>query len=239
MNQLEARIGKTVNVSMWFGLFGFDTLFDVGFGQDKQRIDRGEEDDYVTCAQQTLKLIGLTMHIPWILYFTSLIPTVSARLQRFRAFSHGLVGDRLNGWKEHHDIFNGISRSYTEIPTKTPQDLENLAGDADLLVLAGSDSIAGALSNILYHLAINVEEQNKLRIKLRHELADSDDDSAVQLQGSEHLDAVIYESLRVNPPAPAGHERLTPPEGLWVGETYIPGNISVFIPHYALFRGES
>lgn len=37
---------------------------------------------------------------------------------------------------------------------------------------------------------------------------------------------------------PSGAQRLTPPEGLQIGDTYIPGDIMVRIPMHALFRGE-
>jgi cytochrome P450 len=52
------------------------------------------------------------------------------------------------------------------------------------------------------------------------------------------LDAVINEAMRLHPPVPSGTQRVTPPEGLWIGEKFIPGNTIVQVPSYTVFRDE-
>lgn len=52
----------------------------------------------------------------------------------------------------------------------------------------------------------------------------------------EHLNGVIYESLRMHPPVAGIIQRKTPPEGIMVGETFVPGNMVVFCPQYAIGR---
>ena len=51
-----------------------------------------------------------------------------------------------------------------------------------------------------------------------------------------HLNGVINEALRLHPPLPSALQRLTPPEGLQIGDTYIPGNVTVWCPQYAIGR---
>ena len=56
------------------------------------------------------------------------------------------------------------------------------------------------------------------------------------LQELPHLTGLINETLRLHPPVPSGGLRDTPPEGLTLGSTYIPGNTTVLIPQYSLGR---
>ena len=51
-----------------------------------------------------------------------------------------------------------------------------------------------------------------------------------------YLEAVINETLRLKPVVPSGQSRITPPEGLFVDETWIPGNTIVVVPQYLLQR---
>ncbi|GLB07536.1 hypothetical protein AtubIFM57258_002879 [Aspergillus tubingensis] len=50
------------------------------------------------------------------------------------------------------------------------------------------------------------------------------------------LNAVIYETLRLYAPAAAASQRITPKEGIHIGENYIPGNVLVQIPIYSIHR---
>ncbi|KAF4502235.1 cytochrome P450 oxidoreductase [Fusarium agapanthi] len=50
------------------------------------------------------------------------------------------------------------------------------------------------------------------------------------------LDAVINETLRMHPAVPSGTQRVTPPEGLIVGDQRIPGNTIVQVPSCTVFR---
>jgi cytochrome P450 len=51
------------------------------------------------------------------------------------------------------------------------------------------------------------------------------------------LDACIYEAMRLQAVVPHGGERNTPPEGLQIGEHWIPGGVIIRVPMYTMFRG--
>lgn len=53
-----------------------------------------------------------------------------------------------------------------------------------------------------------------------------------------YLNAVINETIRLSPPVPSGLQRQTPPEGMTVGDVFIPGNTIVQVPSYTIFRGD-
>ena len=53
-----------------------------------------------------------------------------------------------------------------------------------------------------------------------------------------HLDAVINETLRLLFPWPSGFQSSIPPEGLLVGDTFIPRNTNDQVSIYSVFRDE-
>ena len=51
-----------------------------------------------------------------------------------------------------------------------------------------------------------------------------------------YLNAVLAETLRLQPPNPSGVVRQTPPEGITVGRTAIPGDVALYMPFVAIHR---
>jgi cytochrome P450 len=51
------------------------------------------------------------------------------------------------------------------------------------------------------------------------------------------IDSFINESLRLYPPVFFGAQRETPPQGMTIGDTFIPGNTLVSIPPFTVQRG--
>jgi cytochrome P450 len=87
-------------------------------------------------------------------------------------------------------------------------------------------------------LAKDTTLQDKLRQELET-LREADGSfSFKSLQAAEYLNGVINESLRLHPAVPSGVLRLTPPEGITIGTTFIPGNTTVVAPSYTIGRRE-
>jgi tryprostatin B 6-hydroxylase len=101
-----------------------------------------------------------------------------------------------------------------------------------------SDTTASTFTFMFYHLARDTNMQEKLRKELVS-LRESDRSfSFKSLQSADLLNAIINETLRLHPPVPSGALRLTPPEGIKIGETFIPGNTTVVAPSYSIGRRE-
>ena len=108
--------------------------------------------------------------------------------------------------------------------------------DSRLIIVAGSDTTAGTLTYLFYHLAKDPEQVKKLREELRP-LAKGDWKDK-DIQNCHHLNGAINETLRLHPPVPSGLSRETPSEGLQVGDVYIPGGVDFAAPQYSIGRSE-
>jgi hypothetical protein len=94
-----------------------------------------------------------------------------------------------------------------------------------------SDTTATTLAHVLYYLATHPEVHKRLQTVVDE--AQGVHDIAHPLP---YLEAVINETLRLKPVVPSGQMRVTPPEGLYIDETWIPGNTIVVVPQYLLQR---
>lgn len=89
------------------------------------------------------------------------------------------------------------------------------------------------MTNLFFHIA----SEPRLQKQLQGELDALSDLSEGELVSVKFLDALINETLRLHPAVPSGTQRMTPPEGIFIGDQYIPGDVMVCVPTHTLFRG--
>ena len=102
-----------------------------------------------------------------------------------------------------------------------------------------SDTVAAALTCLFLELAVNKAKTDILKTELDKYFNDIPGQEAdpVSLSKLPYLDAVINEAFRLHPPVPSGVQRVTPPAGLQIGDTFIPGNTIVRVPVWTVNRG--
>lgn len=96
------------------------------------------------------------------------------------------------------------------------------------------------MASILYELAKHPQHIEKLRQELAPFIRGSKLEATQgDLAHAEHLNAVINETLRLHPPVPTTLYRLTPREGIMIGNVHVPGGACVMCPQYAVGRSKS
>ncbi|PYH42553.1 cytochrome P450 [Aspergillus saccharolyticus JOP 1030-1] len=111
-----------------------------------------------------------------------------------------------------------------------------LSGDTATLVVAGSDTNAPTLTHLFYFMARYPEHTERIYEEV-HRLDALDD--AVGLSKLPHLNGTINETLRLLPAVLTFGSRVTPPAGLTIDGTFIPGGTKVCAPRYTIGRLES
>lgn len=104
------------------------------------------------------------------------------------------------------------------------------------LTLIDSDTVSITMTGILYYLMCHSDYQ----VKLLQEFLSAERERGVltagQLASLPLLNGVIKETLRLHYPGPSGFPRITPPEGVQIGDTFIPGGVHVKVPIYTVYR---
>lgn len=96
-----------------------------------------------------------------------------------------------------------------------------------------SDPVRQVLTNMIYYVMRNSHYLEQIR----GELAGIDIHNYKILQHLPHLNAAIYETLRLNPAVPSTSLRLPPKEGMTIYGVYIPEHTTIVTPQYSLMRG--
>lgn len=227
--------GKPVDVTTWFNLYSFDVMGRLAFGKDYHMVENGKRHWALDLLTEGMAISGLRLPT-WVFRILLSIPGLAAGYYKFLKFCSDELKWRVeNGGKgSGKDITGWLLKAYGN--DKHPDQDPMLQGDARLIIVAGSDTTSATLTYLFYHLAQDPTQVKRLRDELRP--LTIGDWSDKDIQHAEHLNGAINETLRLHPPVPSGLFRQTPPEGLRVGEVYIPGGVTFFTPQYAMGRDE-
>ncbi|KAF2786949.1 cytochrome P450 [Melanomma pulvis-pyrius CBS 109.77] len=227
---------RSLDVAKWCTYLAWDVMGDIGLDQDFSLLRTGEEHWAFTLLAGWTKAMGIRLP-PWLVTLLKSIPASGRAAQKFDNFCNAqldaIMASEKSGAKSS---MLGIMISHAG-PHPSQDDLLHLQSDCRSIIFAGSDTSASTLTFVFYYLAKHPEQAAKLRQELLP-LAGPDGCFAHQnIQNANHLNAVIHETLRLHPPGSV-IPRQTPPEGIEVDGTFVPGNMTVIGSQYVLGRSE-
>ncbi|KAL4794206.1 cytochrome P450 [Aspergillus venezuelensis] len=244
----SAKAGIPVDIRKWFNMYSFDVMGDLSFGRGFGSLESGEEHWVMKLLMETQDYIGWFLPA-WVFVIVMSVPGLTGDFWQFLDYCGGRLIERFKNDPEIPDISTSLFAPLKgrNLDDLTPDDKHMLYGDARLIIIAGSDTTSGALSAIFYELARKPEEIIKLRAELDplfnsdNETEDSEDAHEFlnsKIARLDHLNGVINEALRMYPAVPAQLQRKTPPQGIEIGGTHIPGDTHVYCPLYVVHRSE-
>ncbi|OAG03770.1 putative cytochrome P450 [Paraphaeosphaeria sporulosa] len=227
--------GAGINVTQWFNLFSFDFMGDLAFGRSFDMLELNQEHWVIKLLDEALQPLGYALPA-WLFQILTSIPGVTKDWWRFVDFCAERMDARLKTKVDVPDIMSALSAPYKGgLPTN--EDWRVLRGDAQLIVVAGSDTTATTLSAALFQLAQHPKYIKRLRTELAPYMTELVGDILNErIAKLDCLNAVIYETLRLHPPVPSLQPRKTPPEGIVIDGMFIPGDTVVSCPQYVIGR---
>ncbi|KAI0016900.1 cytochrome P450 [Xylariomycetidae sp. FL0641] len=243
--QLSKRQGEAVNARKWGYFYGFDVMGQIGLGRDFGMTESGEEHPSVRALYGFMYFIGVISLVPWFARVMTRLPIPQGDADKFKEFCAGQLDEKievslkipshlLSSQPQSPDVLSWILETHG--PRKTSS-LGRMAleDEAQLLIIAGSDTTSGTLTSALFLLARSPEKAATLRKALDDAFPRGEADwSYAKLKDVKYLDNVINETLRMKPAVVSGMQRETPAAGLQVDEMYIPGGVLVSVPAHVV-----
>ncbi|KAL9068553.1 MAG: hypothetical protein Q9161_006098 [Pseudevernia consocians] len=238
--QSQGPMGGEVDLVRWYNFTTFDIIGDLAFGQPFGSLEAGDYHFWVFNTFRSIKflsiraigraylIVGAVMSCAFKLF-----PKFGEARRRHREYTRVVLEKRLATKGEKKDFL-----SYVDEKGLTADEINS---NAQLLILAGSETTATLLSGATYYLLTNKAALDRVCDEVRSAFEHEDDITFTSVNRLPYLNAVIEESLRLYPPVPISAPRRTLPEGNIIDGHFVPGKATkttVGIYHYAAYRSK-
>ncbi|KAI2479850.1 CypX Cytochrome P450 [Pyrenophora tritici-repentis] len=231
--ELAKRTNDPLDISVWLEYYTFDLMGLFGLTVDFGNLTKGEH-PILALYHMAHRKLGPLAAAPWIKHLLMGIPYIE-RMKYYRQFmdwAHAELERNIEMNKEARKNVIGYVVDDAMSNGGLRANWNFVLGDFILVIVAGSDPVRQVLANMLYYLTVHPEHLATIRT----ELATIDLHNYKALQQCSHLNASIYETLRLNPAVPSSGLRLPPKGGLVIQGTFIPEGTTIVTPQYSILR---
>ncbi|KAJ3544539.1 hypothetical protein NM208_g2999 [Fusarium decemcellulare] len=246
MSRIADHEGSPIDVTQYAIFFGFDVMGQVGFSKDFEMLNSGKKHPAIEGLHDNMAAVGVLGTVPWLMSMLSKIPGATGSYSRFTDWcgrelqaKRAIVDSEKVTLKDQtpRDVISWLLRAEDEHDRSAPPGEGAFQEDSRLMIIAGSDTTAVALTNALYFLTANPMAYRKLQELVLMQFPGGEKDWTYEkVKLISYLDFVIQETLRLKPSVPAGLARLTPATGIQIDQVFIPGDTIVSVPAYTIHR---
>ncbi|KAJ6002943.1 hypothetical protein N7451_005490 [Penicillium sp. IBT 35674x] len=230
----------SVDVVSWYNFTTFDIIGDLAFGEPFNCLQNSNYHPWVSMIFAGIKagaIISLVRRVPYLEPLKRLFTPkklMHARLDHQR-LTKEKVQIRMGKSNDRPDFFANILKQ--KDPSKTFSEGE-LYSNADLLIIAGSETTATLLSGATYLLLRNPRAFAKLKEEVRGAFNSDADVTLDACNQLAYLQACLNEALRMYPPVPVGLPRIIDAQGDTIDGHFVPGGTTVSVSHMATYYSE-
>ena len=206
------------NIVKWYNLTTFDVIGDLSFGEPFDGLKNSTIHEFIANIFQFFKgapIIRASHYYPllaWVLKKVMPRKLIEARAKQ-NSFAHDTVMRRLNNEKKHgrNDFIDSMMKHRGD---KDGLSDAELVSNANILILAGSETTATLLSGVTYWLLNTPETLQNATKEIRSQFQKEDDINFISASKNlPYMLACLDEALRLYPPVPTSLPRLTLPGG--------------------------
>ncbi|KXJ91716.1 cytochrome P450 [Microdochium bolleyi] len=235
---------KTLDFSLLIRFFQVDIVTLVGSGRPWGDLKHEKDNfDFISIADTFVPFLHAFMMIPTLRdffasqFFLKLAgpkPTDANGMGRFLGIVKQTVAERFRGDhknRQHGDMLdewmkNGLTQRECEL-------------ELAVQVPAGSETSTSAIRSIMLYVLSTARVHNKLKDEIAQGIREGRISSPItQAEARElpYLQAVIYEGIRMVPPAITGFPKQVPPGGDTLCGQFVPGGTDIFVNLWSMVR---
>lgn len=209
----RAERGEAVDMTRWFNFTTFDLIGDLTFGEALGGLESGDTNVWIERVRKALRAL------PLILVLREYLPGLGVVLgslfkkssRQHQAMVKSLVQRRIGNAEYGHrgDFMDQMMRGGRKDEQLTD---DELTVNADILMIAGSETTATLLTGVVYFLLSNPDKMERLKQEIRGAFARKEDMTfAATTARLPYLLACLNEAMRLYPPVPVAVLRQTLP----------------------------
>ncbi|KAF4448963.1 cytochrome P450 [Fusarium albosuccineum] len=229
---------RPLDVVNWFNFTTFDLVGDLAFGEPFGCLESSDYHPWVALIFASVKSFSWASNMrryPSLeKLLASFIPKeIKAKFEQHNQLSAEKVRKRLSIVTKRPDFMDSMTRKGAKEGEIT---FDELASNAGLLIMAGSETTATLLSAAVFYLATHPHVLTRLTEEVRSAFTTEDEIDLLSVQKLPYLLAVLDETLRIHPPVPSGSPRRIAPGGDVIVGQYVPEGTVVEIYHWAVYH---
>lgn len=237
--QIEEAPKGPVDIVKWYNYTTFDIITDLTFGESLHCLRDQDYHPWALLVFQTAKATSILTTIrkyPILEKISkSLVPKDAiAKRREFFQLSTSRVTERLEKETARPDFMTYIMRNQDSQEKRMTR--AEIDSNANLFLIAGSETTATALSGTTYLLLKNPEAMKKLVQEIRGRFKSASEITIDEVNKLEYLIAVLSEGLRYYPPVPTGFPRVVPQGGDNLSGHYVPEGTAVYVSQHAAYH---
>lgn len=199
---------KAVDLGAWFNFTTFDIIGDLAFGESFDCLANSRYHPWVGAILRTIEQFGWWLAIQW--YSPRLLRLIKAVSPRAYIgagtdaqadFAAQKVEKRFQLGTSRPDFLDSMMVAKAEDGRMLTRD--EMAANARILVLAGSETTASVLTGTAYFLAKHPDCQRRLAEEVRSSYASEAEIDLFSVNKLKYMLAVLDESMRMFPPVPS------------------------------------
>ncbi|KAI1098726.1 cytochrome P450 monooxygenase [Jackrogersella minutella] len=232
--------GRSVDMVRWYNYTTFDLIGDLAFGEPFGCLEASNYHSWVAMIFASFKqkqvLIQIRRAYPTLeaLFNPVLQFFIAKTVQENAKLTEMKVAKRLALGSSRPDFMEAMASP--DASGKQKMSLTEIHHNADILIVAGSETTATTLCGVTSLLCTHPEVLAKLSAEIRSSFETEAEITLLTVQRLKYMTAVIDEGMRIFPAASASVPRIIHQGGDVVCGKYLPAGTTVDIWHWPMYH---